>query len=442
MSDILSIAASGLRAYQSALTTTSENIANAATPGYVRRKAEVREVASAGIGAQSQGMGVAVTGISRIEESYRTAGVRTSLTDLSRTESSIAWLQRIEGALGTAQLGNRLTEFFNSARSVAADPTAVTPRVAMLEAASTVATGFAATGQALAGAAADLDVLAESSVTELSSLAMALGKVNSNIARAPAGTSGSAALFDERDRLLEKMSEITDVAVSFDTVGRATVNVGVGGPVLVSGNDAGTVTYVRDGENVSFAVHRAGTASAMSPSGGVLAGLVEGAQRIEAQIDSLNALATEFADGINAVQANGQNLAGTQGAPIFELGDPASQMKLVLSDPRGVAAAAVGGGSRDNSNLQALETLRKTAGFESEFTDTIAANGAALGARRLVAEAQTSMHDATVAARDAVSAVNLDEEAVDLLRFQQAYQASSRVIQIARETLNSILEIR
>ncbi|MGL4301482.1 MAG: flagellar basal body rod C-terminal domain-containing protein, partial [Sphingomonas sp.] len=52
-----------------------------------------------------------------------------------------------------------------------------------------------------------------------------------------------------------------------------------------------------------------------------------------------------------------------------------------------------------------------------------------------------AIRDNAVAARDAVSGVNLDSEAVDLLRFQQAYQASSRVIQVARDTLQSILDI-
>ena len=47
-----------------------------------------------------------------------------------------------------------------------------------------------------------------------------------------------------------------------------------------------------------------------------------------------------------------------------------------------------------------------------------------------------------MAARDSVQGVNLDEEAVDLIRFQQAYQASSRVIQVSREILQSILDIR
>ena len=67
-------------------------------------------------------------------------------------------------------------------------------------------------------------------------------------------------------------------------------------------------------------------------------------------------------------------------------------------------------------------------------------NATTLAARRSVAAAQATIHDNAVAARDTVSGVNLDEEAVDLIRFQQAYNASSRIIQVARETFQSILD--
>ena len=75
------------------------------------------------------------------------------------------------------------------------------------------------------------------------------------------------------------------------------------------------------------------------------------------------------------------------------------------------------------------------------FNQTWAGNAAALQQRRVVADAQGAIRDNAAAARDAVSGVDLDTEAVDLIRFQQAYQASSRVIQVARETFQSILAI-
>ena len=448
MSDLLATGASGVRAYQSALTTVSENIANAGTAGYARRSVALKEVnAGAGINSTSRvasGMGVVVDGVVRSADAFRSADVRASSADLARSETGVAWLDRIQTALTGNKLGDRLTSFFTSAQAMAADPTARAPRSVFLEAGTSAANAFAATGKALDQVAADLDGTAENAVTTLSGLGVALAKVNDGLGRVTPGTTSAAQLLDQRDQLLEQMSAISDVSVSIDVAGRAAVRLGgATGPTLVSGSDAGTVTYVRnDAGNVSFAVHRGGEIATLVPSGGALAGIVDGAQRIEAAREQLNGIATSFVDGVNAVQAQGRDLDGNPGGPMFATGDSPTDIQLTLTDPRGIAAAAVGGGPRDNSNLQALSALRSSARFEARTTGLVADNAAALSSRQQVAEAQSAIRDGAVAARDAVSGVNLDSEAVDLMRFQQAYQASSRVIQVARETLQSILDIR
>jgi flagellar hook-associated protein 1 FlgK len=446
MSDMLSIGASSLRAYQAALTTTSENIANAGNAGYSRRTAPVREVvAPAGIiTGSAQGMGVIVTGIARAADIYKTAEVRTATAELARTEAGATWLQRIEDSLSGNQLGDRLTAFFNAARAVAADPASLAPRATMIEAASSVASSFAATGKALDSAMADLDASASAAATQLNGLAQALGKVNAGLGRSAPGTSGQAALLDQRDRLLEEMSALTDVSVTTDQAGRALVRVGgVAGPVLVEGENAGAISYARsDAGLVAYAVHFQGQSNAVFPSGGALAGFAEGAQRITDAHAEIGRLATAFANGVNAVQAAGDDLQGNEGAAMFAIGDPASQLTLVLDDPRGIAAAATGAGVRDNSNLAGFEALRSAGRFEDGVSSLTTANAAALSARTTVAAAQSAMRDSAIAERTATTGVNVDEEAVDLIRFQQAYQASTRVIQVARETLQSILDIR
>lgn len=445
MSDMLSIGATGVRAYQTALTTVSENIANAGTAGYARRTATIKEVAAVSGTTQGSitGLGSVASGIVRAGDDMRSAQVRTASADLAKSETGATWLSRIESALTGAKLSDQLTSFFTSANAVAADPSALAPRAAMLESASSVATAFTNTGDALAAAASDLDASADAAVSTLNSLSGALAKINSGLGRTQPGTSASAALLDQRDQLLEQMSAITDVSVSLDSAGRATVRGGANGPLLVRGETAATATYVHNGEGAtSFAVHGNGETLALSPNGGALAGMAEGAQRIATARSQLDALATSFTDGVNAVQANGRDLSGAAGAPMFEVGATPTDISVALSDPRGIAAALAGGSVRDNRNLANLATLRTSGGFETGVTDMVSTNAAALSARGTVADAQSAIRDSAVAARDAASGVNIDEEAVDLMRFQQAYQASSRVIQIARETLQTMLDIK
>ena len=448
MSDLLSLGASGVGAYRTALSTVSENIVNSATDGYVRRTATLREVSGRDGGITSTqkmtGNGVTVAGIVRSVDVLKNAAVRSAGADLAATESGSTWLSRIQSALTGDKVGDRVTAFYTAATSLAADPSSTTARAAMLEAAAGAAAAFTATGRALAQDGNDLDATGDQATSQLGALSGALAQVNEGLMRTGAGTSAAANLQDRRDSLLEQMSAISDVNVTLDGMGRASVRAGgAGGPLLVEGTDAGQVTYHRNDDGaVSFQVHFRGDTKALSPSGGALAGLTDGAQRLKAAEVDLDAAAGAFTASVNAVQTAGTDLDGQAGTAMFTVGAYPTEITLALSDPRRIAAASAGGGVRDGRNLDALQASRTTAGVEGKLTRLTAGNAATLAQRGTVADAQGAIRDNAIAARDAGAAVDLDTEAVDLLRFQQAYSAASRIIQVARETFQSILEIR
>lgn len=443
MSDLLSIGASGVRAFQGALTTTSENIANAGTVGYARRTAQMAEVSAAGIKGVN-GYGVVVTGTQRAADAIRSAAVRSAGADLSRTQAGSAWLDRIQTAMTGADVSGRLTSFYTSATALSADPASGAQRSVMLENAQSVASGFAATGAALSQVLTDLDQTADGDAATLSNLATALAKVNDGLGRAGAGTASAANLSDQRDQLLEQMSALSDVSATFDAAGRATVRVGgEAGPTLVSGRDAGIVSYSRSAQgNVTFTVMRGKDAQTFQPSGGSLAGIADSAQRIVDTRGLVADTARDFADSVNAVQAEGVDLNNAAGQPIFAYGSDPTQMTVAMTDPAGIAAAATGGGTRDGSNLAKLQATRASGNFEGGITGLVAGNAAAIANRRIVGDAQNAILSGATTARDQISAVNLDDEAVQLLRFQQAYQASSRVISVAKDMFQSLMEIR
>ncbi|TPG20554.1 flagellar hook-associated protein FlgK [Sphingomonas koreensis] len=448
MSDILNIGASGIRAYQSAISTVSENIANSGVDGYSKRTTNLSEVAASSstitrreVNAAS---GVVASGVSRASDPLKEADVRSAGADLARSDSAVQWLDQIQTALTGNNLSDRLGSFFTSATAVAADPSANAPRTTMLSAADSVAGAFTATGAALDQVAGALDATAQNAATTFNDLATALAKTNDAIGRNVPGTNGTAQLLDQRDQLLEQMSAIADVSVTTDDAGRATVKLGgTAGPTIVSGNSSGSLTYARGTDGaVSYAVHFGGAITTAQISGGALAGVADGARRLADAQNQLDQTAASFVDGVNAVQAQGRDLDGNPGAALFSAGADPSDISLALDDPRGIAAAAPGGGTRDNSNLATLSALRTSGNFEGAVTDMVSTNAAALASKQTIAQAQGSIHDNAIAARDNVSGVSIDSEAVDLLRFQQAYSASSRVIQAARDIFQSILDIR
>jgi flagellar hook-associated protein 1 FlgK len=123
---------------------------------------------------------------------------------------------------------------------------------------------------------------------------------------------------------------------------------------------------------------------------------------------------------------------------------------LQISGPPAVgdtfSVGANTGGAGDNRNALALGALQSTRTLDqgqSTFADAYGSLIAAVGVRtqhaQATSQAQGVLLDQATAARDNVAGVNLDEEAANLLRFQQAYQAAARVIEVANSLFDSIL---
>lgn len=441
MSDLYAIGLSGTRAYQGALATVSENIANAQTAGYTKRVVTLKEHGATSGGVA--GSGVYIGAVVRTADAYRAADVRRSGADLARSETAVQWLEQIETAIDSQSIGQRITGFYNSATTLAADPSAITPRAQMIEAANGVAVSISTAGNELERMSGQLDASAAQGVGQLNGLTQTLAKVNDGLTRTQPGTVAHALLADQRDNLLGQMSALVDATASFDDFGRATVRMGGStGPVLVAPGGAGVVSFARNSSGAfQFSINRGVTDSAFAPAGGMLAGVADSAQRIGDARTALGVIAKDFADTVNAFQTAGRDLDGTAGPAIFtyDSGDP-TKLTVTLDDPRKIAAASPGGGTRDNSNLIALGQTRASGKFEGRVTALVGGNATALSAARTVASAQTAIREGALARYDATAGVDIDNEAVDLMRFQQAYQASARVIQVGRECFQSLIQ--
>ena len=150
MSDLLAIAASGVRATRGALDATAQNIANANTEGFVRRSAVLREVAGASMGGgQGTPAGVRLAGLQRGSDEFRAADLRRANGDVARGGAQVAGLEAIEAALSARAVGPAFTGFFDAALTLSADPGSTPGRAELLARADVVA-------DAVRGAAGDL----------------------------------------------------------------------------------------------------------------------------------------------------------------------------------------------------------------------------------------------------------------------------------------------
>ena len=446
MSDLLSVGASGLRAYGRALSNVGDNIANAQTPGYARRTTRLEELAGNGemtlYHAAGNANGVRVTGINRITDQWLVDGSRAASADAGQTAARLPWLTAAEAGLsqGGNGVGAALTSLFNSADQLSADPTNTTLRSSFLAAADGTAAAFQRTAGSLDSAIAGVGAAAGATVTQLNTDLVALQKVNDGLLRARDGTTNQAGLLDERDRLLDSIGSAVPISVTYDNRQAATVSLGgAAGPVMLSGPGGAStfsVAIAVDGR-LTFSLSTAG--GPVLPASGQLAGLSDAANHLADQRLGLDALASQVSTSLNAAHTAGFDANGNPGSPLFTLGATgAASLAVIALAPDQVAAADA---TSANGNLLALAGLRGNSGVEAGWAALVAAQSQSVSTARAEDAAASSRRDGAFAARSEMSGVDLDQEAADLLRFQQAYAGSARVIQTARETLESILNI-
>lgn len=444
MPDLMNIGAFGLRAYSSALATVGDNIANAQTSGYARRTVRLREAPAAGDIVLSRNSirpgGVEVAGLSRSVDSWLVDDARISSGDANQASTRLTWIQAAERAIvddGNG-IGSRLTAMFNIADELASDPASQPLRQQFLLSVDETAARFRQTATSLSHAGSGVADAATGEVTQLNTDLGALERVNEGLRRARTGSSNEATLLDERDRLLDAVASKLPVTTSFDTRGAATVRVAGSGDALVAAGAVSTVAAIvgADGR-VSFAL-TSPTAAAITPSSGSLAGFTDASNHIVDLRTDLDALAGRVTSEINAAHQAGFDDSGNPGAALFAIGGSAASMAAIALSANDVAVAD---SSSTNGNMLALSNLRGSSGVEQAWAGIASAQAQSTASARAQDAATSARYDGASAARDAIGEVDIDREAADLLRFQQAYEAAARTIQVARETMQSILNI-
>lgn len=431
--DLLAIGSSGLRAYRTALAATSDNIANAQTVGYARRSVRLTEVTSAGspnilYRNRERFDGVDVSAIDRATDMFRTAQARLAAGVDSRAQALSDWLGVAEAGLdaGANGVGVAMTNVFAAGDRAAADPQSRSSRTAFLQAIDTAAAAFTASADGLSQAAGGVATAARSAVDATNADLSTLANINLAIRNAAPGTTAFVELSDQRDRVIDRIASQTASEATIAPDGSAILI--AGGTTLVTGRTVSpiTLTVGSDGRL---------SLSAGGAAGGALAGLGEAADMIAARRTALTNLASDFATALNDWHVGGRTAAGVAGTPLLA----ANGLAALVTDPDMLALADAGGIA--NGNALALSGVRQAGDPEGRWNDLVAAHAQAALAARTEAEATAARRDATDAARDAVEGVDLDREAADLLRFQQAYQGAARVIQMAKETVDTILRL-
>lgn len=352
MSDLLTIGGSGVAAYQRALATVSNNIANVNTEGYTRQDVSLTANQPRLTGGSYIGTGARFEAVRRQYDAFIESNVRNSQSELKSQEPLLSYVNRLIDVMGDESIGltTAMNLFFESARDLASDPASTVQRSIFLRDAD----GLAARFRQLASQFGLLDnetrQAVETDVGQVNSLTYQLAQLNKQLSKHSHEADQPSELLDQRDLLLRELSSLVSVKTKFSQNGAVLVSVGdtLDQGILVNSDRARAIT-VRpssvDLNKLEFIIDAYG-----SPEGlpGVPSGRVGGLMNFREQVlmpamSSLDGLAQAMVRETNAVHRGGVDAEGQLGGDLFGFASTspqqASGMSLLIQDTTRVAAA-------------------------------------------------------------------------------------------------------
>ena len=329
MVDLVGLGVSGLAAYQRALATASNNIANLQTPGYVRQRASLQSAPQDASARVSLGSGVQFGGVERIYDSYVEENLRRAKGDLKGEESLLGELKALQDALGSSEAGlhSSLQEFFDAARALEANPGSTGARASFVGAADGVASRFRGLASIADGLQRGSREKIQESVTTTNGLLKEIAILNGQLQKRSTDKEQPMQLLDKRDAILTELSAQLAVTVTFANSGAATVYSGdsATGTSLVEGSKTHIISATFDATDtarVEFVLDAVSNPVTLPTiRSGIIGGLLSfRAQGLAPAADKLDSLAMTFASEINKIHRNGLDSSGNPGKDLYYVG--------------------------------------------------------------------------------------------------------------------------
>jgi flagellar hook-associated protein 1 FlgK len=479
LQDLVLVGKSGLTTQQQRMSTISQNLSNINTAGYHRRQVILGTAPTQPtgdlyrVGVESPAAGVTVRDIVRAYNATQESMLRTEQSNTSFHTQKGAALTDLESLLGGGSedaLDARLQAFWNSWQDVANNPSNLAVRGTLIETSAALTASFQELNQRLNAyrdGIAATDTSAEpigtvpSLVNEINTLANQIQTLNRRITLAGPNAKPYD-LLDERDRLLGELSQRVNVTVGSD--GSVTLD----DELLVSGDGltANTLSVTNTTGTITFAL----AGNAVTPSSGRLGAWLDAAAAVQEWQTSLDTLADALMNGVNDLHSAAYDLDGNSGIAFFSGTDTdgdglvnADTLTLnpAIRDPnnpandnaRAIAVASTLYDATTPNSADGRAALQISRLADAAFT---ALNGQTLSAgfnRQLTtlgaairSEQEETTNSASVAqmltnAIQQESGVNTDEEMIDMITSQRAYQAAAKLISTINELFGTVLSM-
>jgi flagellar hook-associated protein 1 len=451
---VLSVGTSALLTQQRAINVTGNNIANVNTPGYSRQvlNFETGTPTESDIGMVA--FGVQATEVERIYDRFLGGQLDTENSGLGRWQAQQSMLDRVEVVFdesGGYGLNQALSDFWGGWQDLAMNPSGTTERTVLAGDGQNLADTIRDKYAELEQIRTEIDTALTGGVEDVNRLTAQIADLNRKIASIET-TGGQANDYrDSRDQALKELSEIINISSHEDSQGQTVVSTGSGRTLVESGNTWALSTRVVNGHvNILWPDVSGGRDVTAEISGGKMGGWLQARDvNIADYQDRLDDLAQGLIGEVNTLHAAGYGLNGSTGTAFFT-GTGAADMQVnsaILSNTDLISASATAAGVPGNAdNALAIHALRNdltmqsgTATFDTAANTLVSLVGNDVAEAKTYATHQADMMSYLENYRDSVSGVALDEEMVNLVKYQAAYNAAAKMVSMANDMLDTLM---
>ena len=458
----LNTSVKALAAHSRAIEIAGKNLANVNNAEYARQRVIYGDRGTVATTTGAESLGLEALGVEQLRDSLLDRQVLREISLKSSFDAEQSGYQRAQaglgqsinrssaagdtGAAGTTGLGAALDDFFNAFQGFAARPTDIGERQTLLQKSAILSDRFQLADGRISQVQSDLNAEVTTDVEDVNHLLGSIADLNAQIGRFEINAPGSAVdLRDQRQARLEQLAAKLPVEIRNSTGGQVQVvsKDADGADVVLVDLAAARGTVAFDGTQLT-----AGSpATTLALGGGSIKGALTARDTaIQTLRNDLDQLARQIVTSVNAAY----NPTGATGDFFVAGGTSAGSIKLVGTLTAASLKASDGGAAGDNSVALAVAQLATNsfstaAGnhidgtFSAFFSKTVSKLGQALAGANSRAEDQANIEKLVRSQRDGVSGVSLDEEMADLLKYQRAFQASSRVFSVMDDLLDVVV---
>ena len=237
MPDMLNTAVSGLLSFQRALGTVSHNITNVNTEGYSRQRVEIRPQYPAYVGGSYYGNGAMVNSVGRVYDQFLTSELRSTSSVNSKMEMLTNLAGHVDNVLAdpVGGISPIMHDFFSAVQDVADDPSSTTARYNMINVANTLTDRFHNIDERFQQLQENTAKDIRTTVDEINNLVENIRQMNVDLNKLSANgdaSQQSSDLLDNRDRLLQELSQKINITVVNEGTTDLSIFIGNGQTVL------------------------------------------------------------------------------------------------------------------------------------------------------------------------------------------------------------------